>query len=278
MISKDSATARRGAPGGKRRPRDPAGADRAELESAYELVYHIYRSRDYIPANPSGLRLTIFNAFPSSVTFVGVVHDEVIATVSLIPDTPIGLPMDEIYRDEVQALRDAGRRLIEVTMLADRRLSVRRSLAMVLALMKLVFDYAALSLKATDLCITVNPHHDKFYDEYLLFSPLGGLRAYPSVSGNPSIARRQDLERVEEEFRRRRPALLRRLLRGPDAPEPVRTALSHDRRRPALLLHGTHADFQESPAYMLNRLRDYYPDFNWDGLGAGRFSGSHGDS
>jgi hypothetical protein len=173
----------------------------------------------------------------------------------------------------VQALRDAGRRLVEVTMLADRRLSFRRSLAMVLALMKLVFDYATLSLKATDLCITVNPHHDKFYHEYLLFSPLGGLRAYPSVSGNPAIARRLDLERVEEECQGR-PVLLRRFYED-------RTPLSLFEQRYRM----TAADlryffmertqiFPESPAYMLNRLRDYYPDFNWDELVAGRLNGA----
>ena len=177
MIPKDDATPDEGREGGNTDLVIRPALDRSELESAYELVYENYRSRDYIPPNSSGLRLTIFNAFPSTLTFVGVVHGAVIATVSLIPDTPVGLPMDEIYHDEVQGLREAGRRLVEVTMLADRRLSVRRSLAMVLSLMKLVFDYATLSLKATDLCITVNPHHDKFYHEYLLFTPLGGLRA-----------------------------------------------------------------------------------------------------
>jgi hypothetical protein len=129
-------------------------------------------------------------------------------------------------------------------------------------------------LKATDLCITINPHHDKFYDEYLLFSPLGGLRAYPSVSGNPTIARRHDLERVEEEFRRRRPALLRHFFEN-------RTPLSLFEHR----YHMTAADlcfffmertqiFQNSPACMLNRLRDHYPDFNWDELLADRLSGA----
>ena len=278
MISKNSATPGVVHEGGNGDLVIRPALDRAELEGAYELVYHNYRPREYIPANPFGLRLTIFNAFPSSVTFVAVVHNQVIATVSLIPDTPIGLPMDEIYREEVQTLRDAGRRLVEVTMLADRRLTIQRSLATVLTLMKLVFDCAALSLKATDLCITVNPHHDKFYHEYLLFSPLGGLRAYPSVSGNPAIARRQDLERVEEEFRRRRPSLLHRFFED-------RTPTSLFEQR----YHMTTADlryffverthiFQESPPYMLNRLRDCYPDFDWDALGAGQFSGAHGAS
>ena len=273
MIPKDSVTPneahRRGNGDLEIRP----ALSRAELESAYELVYQNYRTRDYIPPNSSGLRLTIFNAFPSTVTFVGVIRDEVIATVSVIPDTPVGLPMDEIYHDEVQALRDAGRRLIEVTMLADRRLSVSRSLAMVLALMKLVFDYATLSLKSTDLCITVNPHHDKFYHEYLLFTPLGGLRAYPSVSGNPAIARRLDLERVEEECQGR-PVLLRRFYQD-------RTPLSlfENRYRMAagdlryFFMERTQT-FQESPDYMLSRLRECYPDFNWDGLVTNRLSGA----
>jgi hypothetical protein len=274
MISKDSPTPDEAHQGEHADLVIRPALGRAELESAYELVYQNYRSRDYIPPNPSGMRLTIFNAFPSTVTFVGAIRGEVIATVSLIPDTPVGLPMDEIYHDEVQALRDAGRRLVEVTMLADRRLSVRRSLAMVLALMKLVFDCATLSLKATDLCITVNPHHDKFYHEYLLFTPLGGLRAYPSVSGNPAIARRLDLERVEEECQGR-PALLRRFYED-------RTPLSLFEQRYRMtagdlryfFIERTQI-FQESPAYMLNRLRDYYPDFNWDGLAADRLSGAN---
>jgi hypothetical protein len=244
---------------------------RAELESAYELVYENYRSRGYISPNSSGLRLTIFNAFPSTITFVGVVHGEVIATVSLIPDTPGGLPMDEIYHDEVQSLRDEGRRLVEVTMLADRRLSVRRSLAMVLTLMKLVFDYTTLSLKATDLCITVNPHHDKFYHEYLLFTPLGGLRAYPSVSGNPAIARRLDLLHVEEECQGR-PMLLRRFYedRTPLSLFEQRYQMTGDDLR-YFFMERTQI-FQESPPYMLNRLKSYYPDFKWDRLGADRLS------
>ncbi len=273
MTPKDSATPDKTRHGGSGDLEIRPALSRAELESAYELVYQNYRTRDYIPANTSGLRLTIFNAFPSTVTLVGVIHDEVIATVSVIPDTPVGLPMDEIYHDEVQALRDAGRRLIEVTMLADRRLSVRRSLEMVLALMKLVFDYATLSLKSTDLCITVNPHHDKFYHEYLLFTPLGGLRAYPSVSGNPAIARRLDLVRVEEECQGR-PVLLHRFFED-------RTPLDVFENR----YHLTDADlryffmertqiFSESPAYVLSRLREYYPDFDWGGLANKQLSGA----
>ena len=171
---------------------------REEIEAAYRLVYRSYVLRGYIPPNESAIRLSIFNAFPESITFVGLVNGGVVATVSLVADTPAGLPMDGIYHEEVQALRDAGRRLTEVTMLADRRSELKRTLPMLLSLMKQLFDYATLVLKADDLCITINPRHDEFYRRYLLFTDLGGLRPYPSVCDNPALARRLDLDTVRE--------------------------------------------------------------------------------
>ena len=173
-------------------------ACRSELEQAYRLVYTSYLQRGYIEPNPTGIRLSIFNAFPTTVTFVSVLEGTVIATVSLVADTPVGLPMDEIYHDEVQALRDQGRKLAEVTMLADRRRELHRALPMLLFMMKRVFDYATLVLKANDLCITINPRHEDYYEQYLLFRPLGGLRTYPSVRNNPALAKRLDLDNVRE--------------------------------------------------------------------------------
>jgi len=171
-------------------------ADREELENAYHLVYQSYLRRGYIAPNPRQLRMTLFNAIPETITFVSLHRQEIIATVSLIPDSPAGLPMDEIYLDEVESLRSKGHRLAEVTMLADRRVEIRRTLPVLLSLMKLVFDYARLVLKLNDLCITINPRHSNFYKRYLLFDNLGQLRTYPTVRDNPAIACRLDLDNV----------------------------------------------------------------------------------
>ncbi len=173
-------------------------ASRDELEEAYALVYRSYLWRGYIPPNDSGLRLSLFNLLPDAVTFAGAYDGGVVATVSLIPDSPAGLPMDDIYHTELSALRAQNRRIAEVTMLADRRLEIRRTLPMLLALMKLLFDYAIMMLECTDLCITINPRHNDFYERYLLFTHLGDLKHYPSVQNNPALARRLDLTQVRE--------------------------------------------------------------------------------
>jgi len=173
-------------------------ASRRELEEAFRLIYSSYLRRGYMEPDPSRIRLSLFNALPSTATFVGVLEDRVIATVSLVPDSELGLPMDEVYAPELGKLRAQGRRLSEVTMLADRRLEVQRTLPMLLALMKLVFDYASLVVKADDLCIAVNPRHEEFYRRFLLFDDLDGLRTYPSVRNNPAVGLRLEVSQARQ--------------------------------------------------------------------------------
>jgi hypothetical protein len=240
-----------------------AASSREELEEAYRLVYLSFLQRDYITESPVQMRFSIFNALPETVTFVAEVKGETIATVTLVPDTPAGLPMDEVYRYEVQALRDQGRRLAEVTMLADRRHEVRRALPVVMLLMKRVFDYATLVLKANDLCITINPRHETYYRRFLLFQQLGGLKNYASVRNNPALAERLDLDRVRDECEGNE-----RLLgqfyaeRTPVATLRKRYVLTpEDMQHFFVELTDT---FRRAPAEKINYLRQVFPDCPWD--------------
>ena len=237
-------------------------AGRKELLETYRLVYESYRRRDYLPAHPSKIRMTLFNTLPEAVTFLGIYDDTVIATVSLIPDSPGGLPMDEVYRDEVQALRDSGRRIAEVTMLADRRIEIRRTLPLLLALMKMLFDCGRQVLNATDLCITINPRHDEFYKRYLLFDDLGPLRSYPSVRDNPAVARRLNLDTVRGKCGSH--ALLMRVF----FEDPTPAVLFEKRYR---MTADDVAYFAEqlpfvpdAPGKLVSHVREYYPHLPWE--------------
>jgi len=168
-------------------------ASRVELEEAFRLVYRNYLGRGYAVPDSAEMRLSIHHALPETVTFVGLLRDDVIATVTLVPDSDLGLPMDAIYGRELDALRKQGRSPCEVSMLADRRMEIKRTLPMLLSLMKLVFDYTTETIEGTDLCITINPRHDAFYKRYLRFADLAGERSYPSVQGHPALARRLDV-------------------------------------------------------------------------------------
>jgi len=239
-------------------------ASRQELEEAYHLVYTGYLQYGYLEPDPSELRLSVFNAFPTTVTFVAVLRGEhIVATISLIPDSPIGLPMDEIYHEEAQRLRDAGRELAEVTMLADRRLEIRRSLPMLLLMMKRVFDYATLILNANDLCITINPRHETYYERYLLFRHLGGLKTYPSVRNNPALAKRLNLDTVRSECQGNE-ELVNEFFRDRT---PLDVLLDAYRLTPEdihyFLVERTSL-LEEASEEALHCLRGFHPDCPWD--------------
>lgn len=238
-------------------------ASRQELDDAYSLVYSSYRRRGYLPESPQKIRLTVFNAFPTSTTFVAVLRQEVVATASLILDTPVGLPMDEIYHEEVQPLRRGGRTLTEATMLADRRRQIRRALPMLMQLMKRVFDQATLMLHADDLCITINPRHETYYERYLLFEPLGGLRMYPSVCDNPALAKRLNLNTVRHRCEGNE-KLLRQFFTGRTPLEMLHNAY----RMTVADLHYFFEErtdiFRQVPWPFIEALRRMRPDYPWD--------------
>lgn len=181
-----------------------------ELAKAYYLVYKEYIKRGYTQENPSQWRLSIYNAIPQTTTFVAVIDSEVIATATVIPDSPLGLPMDEIYYSELTQLRKENKKLCEVSMLASDTELFQSGISMMLnskklffifSLFKIIFDYAKDVLKLDVICITINPKHSLTY-EFLLFKNLGELKTYYAVRGAPAIGKYLDLHTAEEECRK----------------------------------------------------------------------------
>ena len=167
-----------------------------QMVQAYKLVYRNYLRCEYIDAHPSQMRYNVFNALPDTATFVACLDHTVVTTATIVFDSPLGLPLEAIYQDEVDALRRAGARLSEVTMLADRRRAGMRTIPSILHLFKLILHHTLATGKATDIVITVNPSHEAFYSRYLPFDDLGPLRYYPSVKNAPAVAKRLSLTEV----------------------------------------------------------------------------------
>lgn len=235
----------------------------AELEEAFRLVYESYLERGYVSEDPTRIRVSVFNALPTSVTYVAVLRGTVIATVTAVRDTPFGLPMDTVYHDEVQALRDRGRKLIEVTMLSDRRRDMRRALPMLCLLMKRVFDYATLVIQADDLVIAVNPRHENYYERSLLFEPLGGIRTYPSVEHHPAVAKRLDLGTVREKAGERR-ELQKQFFMNRTPFNVLKSGYRLDCDDLEYLFVKISHTFRDALPKAIDYLRKVYPDCPWD--------------
>jgi hypothetical protein len=161
---------------------------RDEWEQAFGLVAANYRARGYEPASTKRLRLTPYHALSDTTTFVAKHEGSVVTTFSLVADnTLLGLPMESIYGPEIAAARQQGRKMAEVTSLADAGLSVREFLQVFTALIRLMKQFHV-SRGGDTWVIAVNPRHRNFYCKVLGYQTLGPCKPYAVVSDAPAEA------------------------------------------------------------------------------------------
>jgi hypothetical protein len=184
----------------ERRPREKStcfkiAQSREEWRGAFRLVYQRYLAAGLSQPNGYRMRVTPYQLLPTTEIFVAMAGGEVAATVSLVRDGKLGLPMEAIYGEQVRYLRRRGLRLGEVSCLADRRLGDKNFLPLVLRLMSLAAQCA--ERRGVDqLLIAVHPRHGKFFRRFAAFRPIGGLKTYEAVCGRPAVALALDLNRV----------------------------------------------------------------------------------
>ena len=169
-----------------------------ELKVASSLVYREYLARGYLkPAAPQ-LKLSIYHALPKTTTFIARHRRAgIITAVTLIEDSPLGLPMDDGYKTELDQMRRQGLRLVEVSMLAVDSafhgtgifsLFNADKLLLVLRLFKVLLDYVRSCTAAEELVACFNPKHHILF-EFFGMQHLGGLKAYAGANGTPTVAR-----------------------------------------------------------------------------------------
>jgi len=133
---------------------------------AGKLVERRYAGRGYtIPSVPQDPQLS---------TFIAYDEGHLVGTVSVRLDSEKGLSADELYRNEIDALRKAGARICEFTRLAvDKTAASKPVLA---GLFHTAYLYASVIREFTHAVIEVNPRHVAFYGRALRFEPIGEER------------------------------------------------------------------------------------------------------
>ena len=162
-----------------------------DLESrrkAYQLVYRLYLEKEYAKPNPSNMWLSIFDALPETATLLveRTGSGAAVGALTVVFDSPMGLPADKLYRPEMDALRTAGRRLSEIISLGVAEEEGAGSQILV-KLFNFAYIMARRVRGATDFIITVNPRHAAFYGRKFRFIAAGPERSYEKVGGAPAV-------------------------------------------------------------------------------------------
>jgi len=203
---------------------------RGELDAASRLVHRCYVDRGYVTPSPDGRHINPYLAMPTAAVFVARAAGEVVATVSLLEDSELQLPCDELYGSELRVLRTAGLRVAEVSALAvdDAHRSV--ALQAVRALVHVVGVYGRDLADTDHLCIAVHPRHASFYERRLQFRRFGGVKPYDAVNGAPAVGLLLDLREMDRPLDG---ASFGGSLFGPHARAFTRARLQRDRARAA---------------------------------------------
>lgn len=160
----------------------------SEWEQAFRLAASSYQARGYEAPGDNHLRFTPYHALPNTRTLVAKCDERVVATLSIVQDnTLLGLPMEDVYADEIRDLRRDGCRLFEVTTLADEELRMREFVQVFVSLIQLATQYHTSHGGDTGV-IAINPRHRQFYTRVLGFARLGPCRSYAAVQDHPAEA------------------------------------------------------------------------------------------
>src|SRR5947207_457600 len=153
---------------------------------AWGLVYETYQRQGLIDPHEFRIHTSPQAASRNAAVITGRLHGQTVSTLTGIRDSGAGLPLDSVYRRELDALRTAGHRLTEVGLFADRRSDFSRAVGALLGLMRFAFYYGWTG-GWTEIVIGVHPHHVRFYEQVIGFEVMGPTLSYGAVRGNPVV-------------------------------------------------------------------------------------------
>lgn len=174
-------------------------------ERVFRLVHDVYRKEGYELryGRESGLWCTIHHLHPGTMMFLAEREGRDAGSVTVMPDSPLGLPTDRIFPEPMADLRKAGRRLSEISSLVvtEEPGSIPPELAM--HLYRLAHLAGLHILGSTDLIASIMAHHGDFYSRFLLFDEVSRESRVSPKTGQKVSYARLNLETMRERYRDR---------------------------------------------------------------------------
>jgi hypothetical protein len=181
---------------------DPAPSDRLqlkiaetreELEACFTLLHDAYVESGFMKPDPSGMRVTIYHALPTTTTLCAKYDGRVVGTMSLIRDSALGFPLQSIF--DLTGVRAKEGNIAEVSALAIHRDFRKTGGTILFPLMKFMYEYCTTFFDTRHLVIAVNPNRIELYESLLFFERLTAnvVEKYDFANGAPAIGACLDL-------------------------------------------------------------------------------------
>ncbi|MDR2688186.1 MAG: hypothetical protein LBB76_00305 [Azoarcus sp.] len=172
-----------------------------ELEACFRLLHDAYVSAGFMKPAPSGLRVTLYHALPTTSTLMCRYDDRVVGTVSLIRKSKLGFPMQRIF--DLEGVRKEGGNMAEVSGLAIERHFDDADSQILIPLLKFMYEYAEYRFDTRHLVIAAHPRHLGFYENLFGFERLDQplVEHYDFVDGMAAVGAHLNLAKGREFLR-----------------------------------------------------------------------------
>ncbi len=173
-----------------------------ELEACFRLLHDAYVDSGFMKPDPSGMRVTIYHALPTTTTLCAKFDDEVVGTLSLIRESVFGFPLQSIF--DLSKVRARKGKIAEVSALAVHPKFRKTGGAILFPLMKFMYDYCTTFFDTRHLVIAVNPNRIELYESLLFFQRLteNHVRNYDFANGAPAVGASLDLREARLQLKR----------------------------------------------------------------------------
>jgi GNAT superfamily N-acetyltransferase len=173
---------------------------REELEACFKLLHDAYVDTGFMKPDPSGMRVTIYHALPTTTILCAKFDGEVVGTLSLIRDSAFGFPLQSAF--DLAKVRARQGNIAEVSALAIHPKFRRTGGAILFPLMKFMYEYCTTFFDTRHLIIAVNPNRIEMYESLLLFRRLSAqtVENYDFANGAPAVGAWLDLRHAPERF------------------------------------------------------------------------------
>lgn len=173
-----------------------------ELEECFRILHDAYVASGFMKPSPSGLRVTMYHALPTTTTLCAKYDGRVVGTMSMIREGVFGFPLQSVF--DLSEVRAKQGQIAEISALAVHPDFRMTGGAILFPLMKFMYQYCTEYFDTRHLVIAVNPDKIELYESLLFFERLqeNVVDKYDFANGAPAVGATLDLPLAKEVFRR----------------------------------------------------------------------------
>ncbi|PZP29711.1 MAG: hypothetical protein DI603_16765 [Roseateles depolymerans] len=175
---------------------------REDLEDCFRILHDAYVHSGFMKPHPSGLRVTMYHALPTTTTLCAKYDGRVVGTMSMIREGVFGFPLQAVF--DLSDVRAKQGQIAEISALAVHPDFRETGGSILFPLMKFMYEYCTEYFDTRHLVIAVNPNRIELYESLLFFERLQEktVDSYDFANGAPAVGATLDLPMAKEIFRR----------------------------------------------------------------------------